>query len=378
MNRASINGRDEGKFAMGIVFFCQSCGARFEVDARMAGKKGRCKKCGQAMAIPKAENLASMSAMPALAAAGVGAVSSPRPFSPGIARPGAAALDQSMGDWLKQSMSKIGLAPLSMAAIPKRPFAPSALDDAEDSKPYVMEAPDRRDAHGKGGGPPNVVLAAWRHEMGVIQRIFRWLNESAYVVSIPFVIILLFGIAVKSYAIAIFGATFVVLLNIGRIVAGVANLVFIPLRDGLNAKKYKKPLRRVIEPVVTIALVVVAFTFIPWLSKAKQSEGTITDRIRSTAESLKGEIQGEVGKVTEKAKGLDFNKLGDQAQSKLKGVVDQAQEKFKGLEPPSGEPTRAPAPGAAGAQPEEGSSVRELLKDVKRGSEALKELKKEP
>jgi uncharacterized protein YjbJ (UPF0337 family) len=363
---------------MGIVFFCQSCGARFEVEARMAGKKGRCKKCGQAMAIPKAESLASMSAMPALAAAGAGALSASRAFSPGMARPAAGAVDQSMGEWLKQSMSKIGLAPLSMAAIPKRPFAPSALDDAEDSKPYVLEKPDRRDAHGKGGGPPNVVLAAWRHEMGVIQRIFRWLNQFAYLVSIPFIIILLFGIVVKSYAIAIFGATFVVLLNIGRIVAGVANLAVIPLRDGLNVKKFKKPMRRVIEPVVTIALVVMAFTFIPWLASGKQSTGTITDRIRSTAESLKGEIQGEVGKVTENAKGLDFNKLGDQAKSTLKGAVDQAQEKFKGLGPSSVEPARAPAPGAAGAQPDQGSSVRDLLKDVKRGSEALKDLQKEP
>ena len=57
---------------MGIVFFCQSCGSRFEVDPRMAGKKGRCKKCGQHMAIPRAEEIASMSAMPALAAAGAG------------------------------------------------------------------------------------------------------------------------------------------------------------------------------------------------------------------------------------------------------------------------------------------------------------------
>ena len=32
---------------MSIVFFSQSCGARFEVEARMAGKRGRCKKCGQ-------------------------------------------------------------------------------------------------------------------------------------------------------------------------------------------------------------------------------------------------------------------------------------------------------------------------------------------
>ena len=39
---------------MGIVFFCQSCGARFEVDPRMAGKRGHCKKCGQIMTIPRA------------------------------------------------------------------------------------------------------------------------------------------------------------------------------------------------------------------------------------------------------------------------------------------------------------------------------------
>src|SRR5262249_10130595 len=158
--------------AMGIVFFCQSCGARFEVDARMAGKKGRCKKCGQAMAIPKAEHLASMSAMPAVAAAGVGGVSSPRSFAPALARRGAPATNKPAGDWLQMSMSKIGLAPLSMPAIRKRSFAPSALDDAEDSKPYVLEKPDRREARRHGGGSPNVVLAAWRHEMGVFQRIF--------------------------------------------------------------------------------------------------------------------------------------------------------------------------------------------------------------
>ena len=290
------------------------------------------------------------------------------------------ALEQSMGDWLKMSISKIGLAPASMAAIPKKTFAPSALDDAADSKPYVLATPDRKERHGRGGSP-NVVVATWRHEMGVIQRIFRWLNESAYLVSIPFVIILLFGIAVKAYSIAIFGATFVVLLNIGRIVAGAANLVFVPLRDGFNVKKYKKPLRRVIEPVVTIALVVLAFTFIPWLSTGKKSEGSITDRIKSTAESLEQEIQGQVGKVTEKAKGVDLNKLGEQAQSKFGRAVSDAQEKLKGLGPSSGAPSAAPASegSGTGAGPGAGpGSVRELLKDVQKGREALKDLQKEP
>ena len=72
---------------MGIVFFCQSCGARFEVDPRMAGKKGHCKKCGQYMAIPRAEEIASMAAMPALAAQAPGAVAAPSTRG-GLAQPG--------------------------------------------------------------------------------------------------------------------------------------------------------------------------------------------------------------------------------------------------------------------------------------------------
>ncbi len=55
---------------MGVVFFCQSCGARFEVESRLAGKKGRCKQCGQYMTVPKAEQLASSVSMPAMAMAG--------------------------------------------------------------------------------------------------------------------------------------------------------------------------------------------------------------------------------------------------------------------------------------------------------------------
>ena len=195
----------------------------------------------------------------------------PRAGSAGTARASAGA--RSMGDWLKVSMSKIGLAPLTLDGIPKRAAKPSPLDDAEDSKPYALEKPDRRDAHRHDARPANAVVVAWKHEMGLIGRVFRWMNESAYLVSIPFVIILLFGIVVKTRPIALFGATFVVLLNIGRIAAGVANLAVVPLRDGLNLRKLKKPVRRVIEPVVWIGGVVLAFTFIPWLSRDRSGAG---------------------------------------------------------------------------------------------------------
>jgi hypothetical protein len=311
---------------MGIVFFCQSCGSRFEVDSRMAGKKGRCKKCGQDMAIPKADQLASMVAMPALAAAPVGA------------GPGAPA-EAGGPSWIKTASSNVGLAPLTLDrfSIGKKLAKPSPLDDADDSKPLLLAGPEISDFHGHRSKPVSAVARIWRKDVGFVQKIFRWLNESAYLVSIPFVMILLFGIAVKSRHLAIFGAIFVILLNLGRIVAGVANLAVVPLREGLNAKKMKKPLRRVIEPVLTIVLVILAFTFIPWLSSSPPGEGSYRDRVKKSFSDLENEVKDEV-KNAAAGKGLGVKKLADEAKEKLKGLRSQPGDAPAGGTLPDGQP----------------------------------------
>jgi hypothetical protein len=82
----------------------------------------------------------------------------------------------------------------------------------------------------------------------------------------------------------------------------------------------KKPLGRVIEPVVTIGLVFLAFTFIPWLSGAQSAKGSTADRIHSGARSLKKDRNGEVGKV------VDIGKLGAPAQEPLKEIGDSAKD----------------------------------------------------
>ncbi len=171
-----------------------------------------------------------------------------------------------------------------------------------------------------GSGPANTVVRAWRNQIGGITKIFRKVNQAAYLASVPFLMILVIGAALKSRHWAMLGAIVVVLLNIGRLVSGAANLAMIPLRDGIDAKKMKKPIRRVIEPAVTIGLVILAFTFIPWLSAGGSTKGGIADRLRSEADSLKGEIKGEVGKVLDKARTVNVEKLGAQAQEKLKGL----------------------------------------------------------
>jgi DNA-directed RNA polymerase subunit RPC12/RpoP len=286
---------------MGIVFFCQSCGARFEVDPRMAGKRGHCKQCGQRMMIPRAEEIASMSGMPALAVAGVGAG--------GVAAP---AVGSSIASWIKAGLSNAALAPISVDRLkPARAYLPSALDDAEDSRPYVLAQPERQ-SRGRATAQANAALNLWRRQLGGIQKVFRKISQAAYLVSVPFLLILLLGVALKSRPTALLGATAVVLLNIGRLVAGAANLAVVPLRDGINPGKLRKPAWRVAEPALTIGLVVLAFTFIPWLSRGQAGGGSIAERIRSEVQDLKTEIKGEVKRVA------DVDQLGARAQQKLR------------------------------------------------------------
>jgi hypothetical protein len=287
---------------MGIVFFCLSCGARFEVDPRMAGKKGRCKKCGQPMEIPRPEHVASLAAMPALATA-----------------PAEAAAP---GGWLQSASSDVGLAPVTVDRMPigmrkKAPATP--LDDAEDSKPYLLAEPVQAASHGRSSGRPNIAAQVWRGQLGNVQAIFRKINQFAYLISVPFLMALLLGTAVRSRPLALFAATVVVLLNIGRIASGVVNLAVVPLRDGLNLKKMKKPFRRVAEPVLTIGLVVVAFAYIPWLRTGAAAEGTVTERLRSSAKAIRNETKGHVDKTVGDVQGLDVGK-------RVRRTVEESQE----------------------------------------------------
>jgi DNA-directed RNA polymerase subunit RPC12/RpoP len=274
---------DEGKGAMSTVFYCQSCGARFKVDPRMAGKQGRCKQCGQQMTVPKSVEASSRAAKPKLAAVGAGRA----PAS----------------SWLGEvQASQVSLAPLTidrMPAVKKPSMFPE--DDLADSKPYLLADPERR---GSGGQPASQVSGAkvlWRRQLGAIERFFRWINQSAYLVSVPFLMVLILGTMVRNHPLALLGAAVVVALNIARLISGVFNLAVVPFRDGINWKRLKKPIGRLIEPAMTIGLVGLAFAFIPWLSKGGTSKEILHGPVRAGLEKFERKIED----LQEKAKALN-------------------------------------------------------------------------
>ena len=96
----------------------------------------------------------------------------------------------------------------------------AALDQPSVAGPYKMATapslPALKSARGKAAGP---LTRAYRQAVGWIEKIFRWLNQSAYLVSVPFLMCMILGLAVGSHSLMVLGATAVVLLNLGRIVA---------------------------------------------------------------------------------------------------------------------------------------------------------------
>jgi hypothetical protein len=134
--------------------------------------------------------------------------------------------------------------------------------------------------------------------------------------------------------------------------------------------------------VATFAAVVIAFTFFPWLSKGNASTGSIFHRLGAGARELKRDIEGEVNNATEKAKNLELDKLSTQAKDKFNSVVEKAKNLDinklgeSGSES-SGDPAAKPNPDGSGPGQSQSSQVRDLLKDVQRGREALKELQKD-
>jgi hypothetical protein len=236
----------------------------------------------------------------------------------------------------------VGLAPLSVDSMPiggaRRPIKPQYDEDLGDSKPYQLAPPVIKSVRGRSSSKPaNGLQMLWRKDLGIVQKLFRKINETAYLISVPFLLMILLGAIIKNRPLALAGATAVVLLELGRIIAGIANLAIVPFRDGLlqgimflippmtffylsnHWKQVKKPTMRIVGPIVTIAAVFLAFAVVPTLRKDGKipSVKNLKNEIKSEVKELEGEMAGEV----DKAKKIDVQDLGTKT---VKSIGDAA------------------------------------------------------
>jgi hypothetical protein len=261
-------------------------------------------------------------------------------------------------NWIDAVNSQVALRPLSMAVSPamKKAIATPLDGPSFDGLYRVATAPSlpaTTAPSGRPGKPAGILTRAYRGQIGGLQGLLRWVNDQAYLLSVPFIVLLIFGAVVHNHALAMMGATLVVALNIGRLVSGVANLVLIPFRENpikgifilippitiiyclAHWKKLKKPFGRIIEPTLTILAVFAAFTFIPWLG-GKLPQGDLKSQLTSGAKELESAIHKEMSNLPG-----NIQQLPQKAGEMLKKGTDSLRKA----------PEEEPSPGSTPANP---------------------------
>lgn len=287
-----------------ITFSCRRCTTRFTVPDEIAGKKARCKKCGQHLQVPQA---------PVAVASGA---------ATGLFRMGTVQADQAAAQRTPIAESKvtaraaapssIRLAPISLDDL-KAVAERERLWDEEDKVEYELERPVVERAEVPVFAVPKQRRRLFWGRGGIAEVLLitlRKLSDYAYLISLPFLLLLLLAIILKQRELAITAAVVIILLNIVRF--GIDGFVLVALAfktgpvDGVlffippftfhylnkRGKIMKEALNRFLGPAVPIIGVLLLFIFVPWLRGGEANkEATIHERLRSSLSTVKERVE---------------------------------------------------------------------------------------
>ena len=156
----------------------------------------------------------------------------------------------------------------------------------------------------RGSGPAGWIYTQWRKGVGAILKALRFIDDWAYLISIPFLILMVFGIAVAHRGLIHTGAVVVVLVNFGRFWTDLLALFVRPFKEGpihglmfffppygiyfvgKHWDKFKPTFRRLATSCIPIVLVLLAYAFIPSIDPEIQSARTPTEKLRRAEEEI--------------------------------------------------------------------------------------------
>jgi hypothetical protein len=343
-----------------MLFTCEHCGKRIKVDARMQGRKGRCSNCGQPMKIPRVDEPHP----PPLPAEGPTRAAGPAPAhepAHGEHPAHAAASEASFQLSPPEQRPEVGTTYFHQPPVLTEPEhlhrhvgveAPSEFELlAEDARledetlaspeiqrglreleefqknpgPYQLadDLDNRFFRWARGSGAAGWVYTQWRRGVGLILKGLRFIDDWAYLISIPFLILMIFGVAIAHRGLVHTGAVVVVLANYGRFWTDLLALFVRPFKEGpihgllflfppyglyfigKHWDKFRSTFRRLLTSCIPIALVILAYAFIPSIDPEIQSARTIPEKIRRAEQEVVKEAREGLHEASEKLRSLE-------------------------------------------------------------------------
>ncbi|MGO9465298.1 MAG: hypothetical protein ACLQIB_36285 [Isosphaeraceae bacterium] len=339
-----------------LIFWCKNCGKEFRVDDRYQGRKGRCKDCGHIMTIPTiavkltapakvAEKPTSGEPAAPLAEAPVFRLSPPEPSPRAYAR-------QAPPDFEAPTPAPTHDRHAEVAA-PRPPQPPPAdeppyeielIDDDQDFRTAMPVSPEierglremaefARDPRGYSlaesrsgrglfsfrgrghSGPARWLYLKWRGTITFVLKLLRWIDNWAYLISVPFLVLLFVALVVSNMALVHVGAVVVVLVNYGRFWTDLLALFVRPFREsplhGLGFlfppyglyflatrwRQVKPTLRRMATSCIPIVLVVLAYAFLPSVNPGVENVEGVGAKIEAGGRALVKEIHEGVREI---------------------------------------------------------------------------------
>jgi hypothetical protein len=333
-----------------INFTCENCGKQFSVDVHAHGKRGRCSNCGHVMRIPGPE--ATDRASPTVSSPDIKSESEPAfrlsppeppPFAGPLVPPFVAEHAPAHHPAIAQKVAPHRGTEKPHSHEPHVRF--ELLDDDADGAAIRLASPidqraseeiaefqrDRRgykvvgDRDGlfsflglKGSGPASWPYVKWRAAVNFVLKLLRWVDTWAYLISVPFIMLMVFGIAVENRAFVHTGAVVIVLANYGRFWADLAALFVRPYKDGpiqglaflfppytvyylaTRWSRMKPILRRIATSCIPIVLVVLAYAFLHSVNPAVNDAASVTTKIEEGKQELEREINEDLQKIEKK------------------------------------------------------------------------------
>ena len=166
-------------------------------------------------------------------------------------------------------------------------------------------------------GGATSILVAYRLFFGLLGRLTTWISETSYTVSFILIILAVASGMIGRHSLAAMVCGAIVALNLVGLAGDITSLVTLsfrknPLQGALflvppftlyylwtDWYRYRDTVRRMRIPLMTLALVVAAYAYVPWLRGGIKAELPGVESVEKAVDAVEGELAGQKGVLDE-------------------------------------------------------------------------------